>query len=57
MKLISVTDRQKFFLFWNLVILSVKMYIMDRNNIPPDAGVFDIVGGIAVCEGKEESFE
>jgi hypothetical protein len=35
----------------------MKMYIRDRNNIPPDADAFDAVGGIAVCEGKEESFE
>jgi hypothetical protein len=33
------------------------MYISDGNNMPPDADVFDTVGGIAVCEGKEESFE
>lgn len=33
------------------------MYIRDRNNIPPSADVFDADGGIAVCEGKEESFE
>ena len=35
----------------------MKMYIRDRNNIPPSADVFDTDGGIAVCEGKEESFE
>jgi hypothetical protein len=33
------------------------MYISDGNNMPPDADAFDAVGGIAVCEGKEESFE
>jgi hypothetical protein len=33
------------------------MYIRDRNNVSPGADVFDTVGGIAVCEGKEEIFE
>lgn len=35
----------------------MKMYIRDRNNISPDADVFDTAGGISVCEEKEESFE
>lgn len=33
------------------------MYIMDRNRMPLGADVFNTVGGIAVCQGKEESFE